>query len=153
MIQNASINGNDLLKDCRQVNGLAVHARRQADGVSPGTCYSCGLTGHYFRDCPTGRQGGGCRGWGRGGGRGGRVGGRGGQGGRGPNNLEFAHGNNGDAPAPQGGGNGQFQEINGVVGCIHGGASLPPSNGACKRLVRELNVVTLAPPKPLKWSN
>ena len=43
--------------------------------------------------------------------------------------------------------------INGVVGCIHGGASLPPSNGACKRLVRELNAVASAPPKPLEWSN
>ena len=101
--------------------------------------------------CLAGRQGGDGRGWGRGGGRGGRGGGRGGQGGRGPNNPEFA--DNGDAPAPQGGDNVQFQEINVVVGCIHGGASLPPSNNAGKRLVRKLNAVASAPPKPLEWSN
>ena len=65
--------------------------------------------------------------------------------------MEFA--DNGDAPAPQGGGNGQFQEVNGVIGCIHGGASLPPSNSAGKRLVRELNTVAPAPLKPLEWSN
>ena len=33
------------------------------------------------------------------------------------------------------------------------GASLPPSNSANKRLVRELNTVTSEPPKPLEWSN
>ena len=41
------LDGNHLLKDCRQVKGLTVRAQRQADGVGPGTCYSCGLTGHY----------------------------------------------------------------------------------------------------------
>ena len=51
------------------------------------------------------------------------------------------------------GGNGKFQEINGVVGCIHRGASLPPSNNTSKRLVWELNAVASAPPKPLEWSN
>ena len=39
-----------------------------------------------------------------------------------------------------------------MVGCIHGGASLPPSNGAYKKFVRELNTVISAPPKPLEWS-
>ena len=39
-----------------------------------------------------------------------------------------------------------------MVGCIHGGASLPPSNGAYKRFVRELNAVISTPPKPLEWS-
>ena len=48
---------------------------------------------------------------------------------------------------------GKFQEVNGIVGCIHGGASLPPSNSAGKRLVRELNAVAPAPQKPLEWSN
>ena len=42
--------GNHLLKDCRQVKGLARRAQRQADVVGPGACYSCGLTGHYSRD-------------------------------------------------------------------------------------------------------
>ena len=39
-----------------------------------------------------------------------------------------------------------------MVGCIHGGASLPPSNSAYKRFVWELNVVISTPPKPLEWS-
>ena len=39
-----------------------------------------------------------------------------------------------------------------MVGCIHGGASLPPSNGAYKRFVRELNMVVSTPSKPLEWS-
>ena len=39
-----------------------------------------------------------------------------------------------------------------MVGCIHGGASLPPSNGAYKRFVWELNTVISTPPKPLEWS-
>ena len=39
-----------------------------------------------------------------------------------------------------------------MVGCIHGGASLPPSNGAYKRFVWELNAVISTPPKPLEWS-
>ena len=30
---------------------------------------------------------------------------------------------------------------------------MPPSNGAYKRLVQELNAVASAPPKPLDWSN
>ena len=139
--------GNHPLKDCRQVNGLVARTQRQGGGTGPGACFSCGLHGHYSRNCPNGRQGGDGRGWGQGGGRGGHGGGRGGQGERGPNNAEFA--DNGDAPAPQGGGNGQFQEVNGVVGCIHGGACLPPSNSASKRLVGELNAVAPASLKPL----
>ena len=51
-----------------------------------------------------------------------------------------------------GGNNGKFQEITGVVGCIHRGASLPPSNGAYKRFVRELNMVISTPSKPLELS-
>ena len=39
-----------------------------------------------------------------------------------------------------------------MVGCIHRGASLPPSNGAYKRFVRELNAVISTPPKPQEWS-
>ena len=39
-----------------------------------------------------------------------------------------------------------------MVGCVHGGAYLPPSNGAYKRFVRELNAVISIPPKPLEWS-
>jgi hypothetical protein len=46
-----------------------------------------------------------------------------------------------------------IKEVTRVVGCIHGGSSLPPSNGACKRLVRELNAVASAPSKPLDWSS
>ena len=37
-----------------------------------------------------------------------------------------------------------------MVGCTHGGASLPPSNGAYKRFVWELNAVISTPPKPLE---
>ena len=39
-----------------------------------------------------------------------------------------------------------------MVGCIHRGAPLPPSNGAYKRFFRELNAVVSTPPKPLEWS-
>ena len=39
-----------------------------------------------------------------------------------------------------------------MVGCIHRGASLPPSNGAYKRFIRELNAVISTLPKPLEWS-
>ena len=39
-----------------------------------------------------------------------------------------------------------------MVGCIHGGASLPPSNGVYKRFVRELNAIMSTPSKPLEWS-
>ena len=39
-----------------------------------------------------------------------------------------------------------------MVGCIHRGASLPSSNSAYKRFVRELNVVISTLPKPLEWS-
>ena len=39
-----------------------------------------------------------------------------------------------------------------MVGCIHGGASLRPSNDAYKRFVRKLNAVISTPPKPLEWS-
>ena len=39
-----------------------------------------------------------------------------------------------------------------MVGCIHGCASLPPSNTAYKKFVWELNAVISTPPKPLEWS-
>ena len=39
-----------------------------------------------------------------------------------------------------------------MVGCTHGGASLPPSNDAYKTFVREVNAVISTPPKPLEWS-
>lgn len=49
---------------------------------------------------------------------------------------------------------GRYQEAT-TIACIHGGASLLPSNGACNRLVHKLNAVEPTPEmqRPLSWSN
>ena len=86
---------------------------------------------------------------GRRGGRGGHGGGRGQTGAREQDNQDVALTANQGAP---GSNNGKFQEIREVVGSIHGRSSLPPSNDAYKRFVRELNAVISTPPKPLEWS-
>ena len=131
------------------MKNLAIREQRRADGVSLDGCYNCAVIVHISRECPSGREGGGGRGWGRRGGRGGRGGGRGPPGAREQDNHDTAPATNQGALD---GNNDKFQEITGVVGCIHGEASLPPSNGAYKRFVQELNAVISTPPKPLEWS-
>ena len=46
------------------MKNLAIREQRQADGVSLDGCYNCGVIGHISCECPSGRQGGGGRGWG-----------------------------------------------------------------------------------------
>ena len=48
------------------MKNLAIREQRRADGVSLDGCYNNGVIGHISRECPSGRQGGGSRGWGAG---------------------------------------------------------------------------------------
>lgn len=126
--------GNHTKKECRR--GRHAGPPRRFSGNNTGfTWFVCGQPDHIVRDC-TQRGIGGTPPGGR-------------------DNPPWGNTDNQGGEFVTPGGNcGKFQEPRGVVGCIHGGASAPPSSGANSRLIRDLSAAEPAFElrQPLAWS-